>query len=179
MPARVCISISVIYCVHVGVSEHGVPPKLIWFVICFAWNFEAIPQFQSDRRGPLRTHHRLQPSATTQKQIKKFVFTYTAFIFTFYIILYFISNRCWYHWIGSQEILQESPMILMVKTMVSGRFSQPINPMMINLTCHPQSLRPQMNLVNLSTALHRVAKIVGNDAWLQAPNTLGRSGWRS
>jgi hypothetical protein len=34
-----------------------------------------------------------------------------------------------------------------------------------------------MNLVNLSTALHRVAKIVGNDAWLQAPNTLGRSGW--
>lgn len=26
---------------------------------------------------------------------------------------------------------------------------------------------PQMNLVNLSTALHRVAKIVGNDAWLQ------------
>ena len=55
------------------------------------------------------------------------------------------------------------------------RFSQPINPMMINLTCRPQSLRPQMNLVNLSTALHRVAKIVGNDAWLQAPNTLGRS----
>ena len=26
-----------------------------------------------------------------------------------------------------------------------------------------------MNLVNLSTALHRVAKIAGNDAWLQAP----------
>ncbi|OLP78860.1 hypothetical protein AK812_SmicGene40919 [Symbiodinium microadriaticum] len=31
-----------------------------------------------------------------------------------------------------------------------------------------ENLRPQMNLVNLSTAIHRVAKIAGSDPWQQA-----------
>ena len=33
-----------------------------------------------------------------------------------------------------------------------------------------------MNLVNLSTALHRVAKIMGSDLWMQAePTSVGFS----
>ena len=38
------------------------------------------------------------------------------------------------------------------------------------------SPRPQMNLVNLSTAIHRVAKIVGSDPWLQAFPAVNKAG---